>query len=308
MLRILRIAPLATLIFALTPASANAQVTADDYARAEQFLGWNARTLVHGDEMNPQWMSESRFWYRSHGPDGYRFMMVNAAAPSLEPAFDHDRIAAALSVAADTSYVGHKLPFDTFRFVDAATIVFQTADSVQWRCSIASYTCSGPAAEAAPDRNERLSPDGAWVAFMRDENLWVRSLETGDERQLSSDGAEHHGYAVAPEGCCSVVTQRRAETDPAPVLRWSPDSRRIATHRLDERNVEAMHLLETRTGRPRVHEYRVALPGDSVIPTYEIHVFDVDGSNAVRADVGVMEAVNTACCQLAADTIWKDVA
>jgi hypothetical protein len=199
-------APLATLVFALTPAAVNAQVTADDYARAEQFLGWNARTLVHGDEMNPQWLSESRFWYRSHGPEGYRFMMVNAAAPSLEPAFDHDRVAAGLSVAADTSYVGHKLPFDTFRFLDAATIVFQTADSVQWRCSITSYTCSGPVPEAAPDRNERVSPDGAWVAFMRDENLWVRSLDTGDERQLSRDGAEHHGYAVAACSGTPVVT------------------------------------------------------------------------------------------------------
>jgi dipeptidyl aminopeptidase/acylaminoacyl peptidase len=294
---------------ALTAGAApgSGQTTADDYARADQFLGWNARTLVHGEAMNPQWLDASRFWYRSHGPEGYEFVLVDAAAGSRTAAFDHARLAAALSVAADTSYVGTRLPFETFDFGDGETILFHLADSVRWSCSVSAYVCTGPDSIAVPPRTERPSPDGRWIAFTRDDDLWVREADTGTERRLSRDGSENFGYAAPPEGCCSVVTQARQERESPPVLIWSADSRRIVTHRFDERNVESLHLLETKTGRPALHSYRVALPGDSVIPTYEIHVFDVDGGGQARVDLDPMDAVNTSCCGLTADTIWKDV-
>jgi dipeptidyl aminopeptidase/acylaminoacyl peptidase len=257
--------------------------------------------------MSPEWFDGDRFWYRSHVGEGYEFIVVDPAAPSRRLAFDHDRLAAALSLAADTAYVATKLPFETFEFVDDGSIRFHTADSVRWSCSVTSYVCVGPDSVPADPRTEIESPDGRWVAFTRDDNLWVRGSATGEEIQLSSDGEEYFGYAQVPEGCCSAVTRRRQETESPPVLTWSADSRRIVTHRFDERNVEALHLLETRTGRPALHSYRVALPGDSVIPTYEIHVFDVEARGQAKVNLDAMDAVNTSCCGVASDTIWKDV-
>ena len=43
---------------------------------------------------------------------------VDPAAASRRPAFDHVRLAAALSVAADTAYEGRDLPFTEFDFAD----------------------------------------------------------------------------------------------------------------------------------------------------------------------------------------------
>lgn len=289
-------------------APARAQVTADDYARADRFLGWNAETLVTGNQVSPEWLDGDRFWYRNRIEDGFEFVLVDPSVPSRRPAFDHDRLAAALSRAADTSYVGRKLPFQRFEFVnDGRGIRFHLADSVRWDCTIDTYVCSGPDSIPAPPRSERESPDGRWVAFERDENLWIRNRESGEETRLSDDGEEDFGYAVAPEGCCSAVTQRRNHVEPPPVLRWSADSRLIVTHRFDERGVGELHLMETKTGRPELYDYHVALPGDSVIPTYEIHVFDVDDGGHVRVDLPAMDAMNTSCCGVAADTVWKDV-
>jgi len=284
-------------------------VTASDYARAEQFLGWNAETLVSGNQVSAVWMDGDRFWYRNRLGEGHEFIRVDARAGSRQQAFDHHRIAAALSLAADTSYVGEKLPFQTFEFLEGGQAIrFHTADSVGWNCTLTDYICTGPdAIPAPPVRVERPSPDGTAVAFTRDENLWVRSVADGSERQLTTDGAPDFGYAVSPEGCCSAVTQARRDIDPATVLLWSPDSRRIVTHQFDERRVEDLHLLETHTGRPILHSYRTALPGDSVIPTYTLHVFDVESGGHVPLDAGILEAVNTACCQVSADTVWKDV-
>ncbi|MEZ4417553.1 MAG: DPP IV N-terminal domain-containing protein [Gemmatimonadota bacterium] len=283
-----------------------AQVSETTYTRAEQFLGANAGRLVSGDQIAPTWMEGDRFWYRARTAAGTEFVLVDPTVPSRRPAFDHARLAAALSLAADTAYVGSRLPFERIEWVGTDAIRFNTADSTQWTCSLRDYACSGPEAEPERPRTEVTSPDGRWVAFSREENLWVRSKESGAEVQLSRDGSPDFGYAVPPEGCCSVVTLARRGTDAPPVLAWSPDSRRIATHRFDERAVLQLHLLEAKTGRPTLRSYRVALPGDSVIPTYEVHVFDVEAQTSVRADVGTLEVVNTSCCGVASDTVWKD--
>src|SRR5687768_15205268 len=94
------------------------QGTRADYERAEQFLGHNSRLLVAGEMVRPVWLPGSdRFWYRNNTGAGSAFIAVDPAARSKKPAFDHARLAAALSIANDTAYDAHKLPFQTFEFV-----------------------------------------------------------------------------------------------------------------------------------------------------------------------------------------------
>jgi dipeptidyl aminopeptidase/acylaminoacyl peptidase len=285
-----------------------AQVTADTYQRAEQFLGRNARNLVTNDQVAPVWLGSNRFWYRNRTAEGGEFILVDASASSRTPAFDHARLAAALSTAADTAYEPFKLPFQRFDFLDGGRSVrFAVQDSIRWTCSISGeYACTGPDTIPDPPRSEMPSPDGRWVAFVREHNLWVRAVESGEEVQLSTDGEAFYGYAVNDQ-CCSQVTAPRRGQERPPVLRWSPDSRRIATHKLDQRGVEELHLLETGTGRPVLHTYRYGLPGDSVIPTFDLYVFDVASRNNVKIDLPSQDGSNTSCCGVMADTSWKDV-
>ncbi|MGZ4248599.1 MAG: hypothetical protein ACXVUE_09880 [Solirubrobacteraceae bacterium] len=42
-----------------------------------------------------------------------------------------------------------------------------------------------------------------------------------------------------------AVTSRRTGIAPAPVALWSPDSKLILTHRLDQHGVPQLHLLES---------------------------------------------------------------
>ncbi|MBK8058831.1 MAG: DPP IV N-terminal domain-containing protein [Gemmatimonadetes bacterium] len=121
--------------------------------------------------------------------------------------------------------------------------------------------------------------------------------------QLSTDGEANWGYAVVPEGCCQEITNRRSKRKVWPVLRWSPDSKRIATHRYDERKVELLHLVETVPGaRPKLHSYRYALPGDSIIPTWEPYVFDVEAKRGIKLDIAPIPGFFTS-----ADSAFQDV-
>jgi dipeptidyl-peptidase-4 len=296
------------LIAGVIPSGVAAQMTGARYARAEQFLGRNARRLVYGTDAIPNWLNGTdRFWYRTNTRDGIRFVHVDGATNRRSDAFDHARLASVLSEATGESHTAGKLPFDEIEFLDGgATVRFALDDSTTWQCALATYVCAGPSYHERIPIEEVASPDGRWIAFSRDENLWIRSTGTDDETPLTTDGEEHFGYAVHPENR-DWVTHRRQGILRRPILSWSPDSRRIVTHKLDERSVEEIHHLETTTGRPILYASRYSLPGDSVIPTYDLHVFDVENGSSVRVDIPSQEMVNATCCSIMQDDVWKDV-
>lgn len=293
----------------LVPALAlGAQGTRTDYARAEQLLSWNASELITDDAVRPRWMSGDRFWFRNRGARMYEFLVVDMTTGAKRPAFDHARLAAALSQAADTAYDVATLPFREFTFTEGERgIRFSTGRNKNWTCDITTYVCTGPDTTSARKNSEVLSPDGKWVAYEREGNLYLRAASGGEEVALTQDGTPDYGYGLNGIGCCGQVTSKRNRTELRTMVLWSPDSRRIATHKWDQRNVRLMHLLETKNPGPILHSYRYALPGDSVIPRYELYTFDVASRSGARIDKGPMDVVNTTCCWLMTDTVWKDM-
>jgi len=296
---------------AASPVAGGAQgvpVTRGDYARAEQLLPWHVSELVTNDAVRPRWMAGDRFWFRNRSARGWEFVVVEMATGARRAAFDHTRLAAALSVAADTTYDAGKLPFRELTWVNGERGVrFAVSRGKHWTCDVTAYTCTGPDTLTLDKASEVRSPDGKWVAWERGGNIHVRPAAGGEAVQLTSDGTADWGYGLASIGCCGQVTSARNRAELRPYILWSPDSRRVVTHRWDQRNVRLMHLLETKNPGPVLHSYRYALPGDSVIPRYDLHVLDVEARTSVKVNVPTMDAGNTSCCWLGTDTVWKDV-
>ena len=297
----------ATLLLLLSAAALEAQGTRADYERAEQFLGLNSRLLVAGATVTPVWLpSSDRFWYRNNTGSGSEFVAYDPVTKARAPAFDHARLASALSIANDTAYEANKLPFQTFEFVENASgIKFEVDSTRSFTCDLNRYVCSKSSKPEKKPLSDVRSPDGKRIAFIRNWNLFVRDVASGKETQLSTDGVLDFGYGT-PIGCCDQVTSVRQKREKRPVIVWSADAKKIATYRADERNVKPLYLLETATGRPVLHTYRYALPGDSVIPRIDVHVFDVESGQHVMSDRGPQDVVNTSCCWLQTDTLWKD--
>ena len=127
------------------------------------------------------------------------------------------------------------------------------------------------------------SPDGQYACFVRDHDLWLRNRQTGTESPLTRDGAPHHFYGQRAETALQAVSYRR---HPVPVGLWSSDSRWLLTHRIDERSVPDLTLVENVPqdgGRPVAHRFRYAMPGDP-LPTATIVAIDVVSGRTLSFD------------------------
>src|ERR1700690_748594 len=96
---------------------AHGQGTLSDYERASG-LREKFQSVALGIPESADWIEEtSRFWYRKSVAGGFEFELVDAATLAKRPAFDHERLAAALSKAAGAKLEAGKLPFRGDKFV-----------------------------------------------------------------------------------------------------------------------------------------------------------------------------------------------
>src|SRR6478672_10884855 len=74
-------------------------LTAEDYARAEKFMGYNTMTLVSGTGIRPNWIAGDRFWYRNQTAQGTtEFVLINPADGSRQTFPDQEKLNAAIGV------------------------------------------------------------------------------------------------------------------------------------------------------------------------------------------------------------------
>jgi dipeptidyl-peptidase-4 len=292
------------LILVLLPTPTRAQapaptVTAEDYGRAEGFLDSNTSALVVGTSVRPAWVSGDRFWYRHETLDRVEWRVVDPAQGTARPAFDHARVAQALSRASGTTHVARNLPFDQVDVAeDGSSFTFSLAART-FTCQVDGSRCTvGSGSDGETDRNEVVSPDGTHAAFVRDHDLWVRELATGRETRLTTDGVEDFGYATDNAGW--------TKSD-RPVVVWSPDSRKIATFQHDARGVGEMYLVSTNVGHPSLEAWKYPLPEDSVIFRISRVVAHLDGPRLVRLDMPPDPHRSSICDHVVCRGQWADV-
>jgi dipeptidyl-peptidase 4 len=281
-------------------------LTAADYARAEKFMPYNVTPLVLHAGVRPNWLPDDRFWYRVTTAEGSEFVLVDPAAGFREPAFDHVKIAASLSAAAGTAFDAQHLPFMEIAFSEDGRSVSFNAAGKRWKCSRVDSQCSAEGnAEATPggrggrgQRSDAPSPDKKRTAFIRDYNLWVRDIASGQETQLTKDGVKDFGYATDNAGW--------SRSD-RPIVRWSADSKKLATYQQDQRGAGEMYLVDTRVGHPILQAWKYPLPGDEVVTTIQRVIIDVNDPNVVRLRMPPDQHRSTLCDDLACRGEWEDV-
>jgi hypothetical protein len=244
-------------------------------------------------QITPHWFAENEcFWYRNDLSGGTKeFVLVDAERGTRQPAFDHAKLAAALSLAAGSEYKRDQLPFDAVEFADGGQTVRFVVEQTTWDCDLATYVCAKSGATMTPSSSDRDrenspfgrrrgsgqeqgpsadSPDGKWTALAKDHNVFIRPKNGGEDIQLSTDGVEGNAYGR---------------------LSWAPDSRTLVAFRIEPGDGKEVYLIESSPaggGRAKFSSRPYSLPGDKVT-TYELNLFDVENRKQIKPKVDKLE-------------------
>jgi dipeptidyl aminopeptidase/acylaminoacyl peptidase len=241
--------------------------------------------LVRNAFDRPTWIgSTDTFWYRRDTEKGHDFRIVDAASGHSRAAFDDAALSAELtrlSVKAPRD----DLPLDKLAFSDNGRSISFEVNGQPFECAVIAPHCTreprlGSDLEVSPDRKRGI--------FVRDANLWVRDVATGQERQLTSDGRADDGYGIFPDGWKAVFVARSKSKEPLPpwLVQWSPDSTKVLVPHLDQRNVATYPFVEYAPDdsyRPKVYNAHLPLTGEKPADV-TWYIVDVAKGTKVRVD------------------------
>ena len=131
---------------------------------------------------------------------------------------------------------------------------------------------------ATPGEEElaEFSPDGKWVSFVRDNDLFVIDLGTGAEARLTDTGS-----ADRRNGKLDWVYEEELAARKPIGYAWSPDSRWIAYVTLDDAKVPRYPLEDRTRVHPKTTWQHYPQPGDPN-PVVGVSVVQVEGVGGAR--------------------------
>lgn len=258
------------------------------YRRAARIYAANRTRHVRNETVSERWIEGTPdFWFAFDTPReggmGVEYRRYDAERQTVCPLFDHAAMAAALSPWAETAD-SEDLPI---RIHDVDGREGKIYFSIRGADGEFVYMPGGSVQKlpfAPHEKGTAPSPDRRYSAYAEKGDLYCRCNETGWITRLTHDGSDETPYARRYHQTAERLIHKEPHLLPLG-LRWSPDSRRILTYRVDYRGVGKMHLVQTEpidgSDRPLHAEYPCSLPGDEKILTGRLTVIDVS-SGEVR--------------------------
>lgn len=261
----------------LSGGMAVAQGTVDDYRRAYALKEKFSADKVFYSNVNPQWIEGThQFWYVRNTPDGRLYVSVDADKKARKELFDSHRLAKALGAASgkevkpEALALGHlsvSKGLDTLRFV---------FNNQRWMYASRKNQLVNEGAVPLPPKQKHWmevddektaspvpSPDGKWIAFIKNQNIYVKEVATGKEKQLSLDGTLGNYYSA--------------------YIRWSPDSKKVASCKIRPVEKRYVYYVESSPAdqlQPKLHKQEYAKPGDE-LPFKVPCIYEVESGRSI---------------------------
>jgi dipeptidyl aminopeptidase/acylaminoacyl peptidase len=277
-IKLLKYAVAFSTVISISANNVTAQGTLADYQRAEAMNGLIQNKIL-GAVNKAQWVNGTLL-YSTLTPRGKEFIKVDVQNKSKQTVYDPAELAAALT-AAGKKTDAIELPFDDITLANNE-VRFKIGDS-NWTYHLDTKQATAGKI-VAPQRpggfnrawsdinNEQgerpvNSPDGKWIALIREYNVYIRSASNAREQyQLSFDGSPGEYYSS--------------------MLVWSPDSKNIATVKIRPAKEHPVYLIESSPIdqlQPKLHTRNYLKPGDA-LQQKQPYVFVVDGKKSYAAN------------------------
>ncbi|WP_088323765.1 S9 family peptidase [Polaribacter tangerinus] len=244
-----------------TSANKQKQFTVAEYEAAAKHMDRGLYSKVLHQVSGSTFINSNHLLYTTNTKDGKKFILVNTDSKTKNDAFDQEKLAKKLSEEKNDTFKASELPiYDVTLSEDLETLYFSiNREKYSYNIKENSLTKKSNSLQKT-SRKEHVSPNGKLAAYIYNYNLWIRDLTTNKKTQLTFDGKKDYGYATNNAGW--------TKSDGA-VLKWSPNSDKIATFQQDARGVGMMYLTATNVGHPKLEAWKHPLPGDEKIFTIE---------------------------------------
>jgi dipeptidyl aminopeptidase/acylaminoacyl peptidase len=272
------------LIFIITvliiPVASWAQVTADDYKRADD-LGMLVAGKVYNGSVRPSWIGNTgSFFYENNTAGGIEYLIVNSVTRTKKLAFDQKKFAEAFESATGKKVEPGKLPISNILFSEKFGSFAFVYNNYNWICNIKDYRIvirdkvTERGSQTGWDwgfRDETgndpvVSPDKKWTALVRSFNVWVRSNDDQKEYQLSYDGGLGNYYSS--------------------YFKWSDDSKKLMAYRVKPAEKHMIDYIESSPAdqlQPKHYSYEYQKPGDAIPQKYP-QLFDIESKKHIKVD------------------------
>jgi dipeptidyl-peptidase-4 len=240
--------------------------------------------LVRGGAVIPNWAGGSDwFSYATTTSTGTEHIHVDPERRRREPLFDLDAI---------TRQVSTRLrePVDTRSAmcdvsIHADDVVGFSYAGRRWKYRRGTKTVE-PFDEPAIAPGDSVSPDWRWSVRVEQDNLVLRDRADSVERPLTESGVDADSIGTVPDSSRRLILARHGLQMP-PAVVWSPDSRHILTHRIDQRALPSMHYIQSSPdddALPRLFSQRFTSPGAPSVATATLMTIAVETGEIARAD------------------------
>ncbi len=128
-------------------------------------------------------------------------------------------------------------------------------------------------------RLAEFSPDGSKVAFVVQNNLYIKNIETGEIITVTSDGKDREII----NGTTDWVYEE--ELDITKGFSWSDDGTMVAYMRFDESNVKEYWMTKWGKLYPEEHKYKYPKAGESN-SIVDLYVFNINDKKSTKLNTG----------------------
>ncbi len=136
-----------------------------------------------------------------------------------------------------------------------------------------------PLSENGKQRLATFSPDATKVAFVRDNNIFIKDLVSDQESQITLDGLYNNIINGAPDWVYEE------EFSFAQGLFWSPDSKKLAFYRFDESKVKEFQMEDFQGLYPNWYSFKYPKAGEDN-SAVDVMIYNLDSKKTVKTNLG----------------------
>lgn len=274
------------------------KISEKEYESAVSFMynNYNNKTAFNLYTSAFWFDDELGIWFIDFSKEKKSYKTVDFKNPTeVKELFNHSKLAAALKNIDKVTVEENDLSLTNIQKITNGLSF--TFDSKRYTVNLTSYEVTEQKKEEEKKQNqfESLSPNGKWIAYVKEYNLFVKSTKTKRTYQLSFDGKKGYEYA-SWYGWYDKMKGENGERPKRFYVDWSTDSKWISTSVVDTRNAEKMYLLDWSQDdlyKPALLSYYRGSPGDTTMVKVKPVFYNVSTKREVKTQLPTNTHINS---------------